>query len=135
MNLIELKPENTAEILDLIKITMPSMYEGALLSLDDGWVGRVMWGYRDDCGVLIACCGINNSKYISWFAVDPDHQRSGLGKQMLEFLIDKCEVGTLCAETYLKAEFAKANAFYLKNGFTLSGIELPETIYYRKDLK
>lgn len=137
MNLVTLTQEDNDDILGLLKLAMPSIYDDAVAALTDTetWEKRVMWGDRHEGGgALVSCCGLYDDENISWFAVDPYWQRTGLGKRMLDFLIDKCEADTLYVETYIRPDFASANAFYLKNGFELSGFTLPDTIYYKLEL-
>ena len=148
---MELKPlthKDAWAILELIQDTMPSVYEVAKATLTDkaSWKkhNRKMWGawgeyknggiYKEHSKYLVYCCGLYDDEYISWFAVSPEAQGRGVGTDMLNFLISQCKCDTLYVETYLRQEFTSANAFYLKNGFTLYSIALPDVIYYQKDI-
>lgn len=125
------------EIAELVITSMPSMapFANNLLSDAEMWGSRTMFGKRDGAGKLIACCGLCAENWLSWFAVHPDHQRRGLGTKMLHLLFQICKHDMLYVETYLRKEFAKANAFYLSNGFEFHGFVLPDIIYYKITIK
>lgn len=81
--------------------------------------------------------------WLAWFAVDPDHQKRGLGRQMLDFtlrLAKQFGYMKIFIETYSTPEFAKARAFYRTMGFFQVGsVEsyLPaggDMVVYCKDL-
>ncbi|GMV90926.1 MAG: hypothetical protein AMXMBFR82_07040 [Candidatus Hydrogenedentota bacterium] len=81
--------------------------------------------------------------WLAWFAVDPDHQKRGLGRQMLKFacrLAKQFGYMKIFIETYSTPEFAKARAFYRTMGFFHVGsVEsyLPaggDMVVYCKDL-
>lgn len=118
---MELKPlteKNVPEILNLIKQTMLGIYDLAFESLNNNWQNRKMWGIWVD-KELVACCGIlrqDGHSYLSWFAVKPSLQRSRVGEFMLAFLLRKIKYNVY-VETYIRPDFASANAFYIKHGF------------------
>jgi ribosomal protein S18 acetylase RimI-like enzyme len=61
---------------------------------------------------------------IYWIAVDPEHQRQGVGHNLLAFaenIIMKAKGRLILIETSSKEEYEKARDFYQKQGYKLIG--------------
>lgn len=62
--------------------------------------------------------------WLSWFAVDPDNQGSGLGGRLLAASMDearKLGYEKVFIETYANDTFTKATRFYIAQGFHVAG--------------
>ena len=71
-------------------------------------------------GLHHAVWGPEENVWLAWFAVDPDCQGQGLGRDLLT-AIERIAVTRgfrkLLVETYEHADFDKARRFYERNGF------------------
>lgn len=74
-------------------------------------------------GCLFALCKISGSKneiYINEMAVLPEIQGQGIGKQLLQAVLDYSNEAGLAGVVLYTSEYAPASKFYEKNGFKLS---------------
>ncbi len=138
------------------------------MNADEGrWAGRTMrfhfgcqthglddgrsYFVRRQGGTLVGLVGLHHAVWgpeenvwLAWFAVDPDCQGRGMGRELL-VEIERIAAGRgfrkLLVETYDHADFDKARRFYERNGFRRMGQVadyLPDgspMIVYAKDLR
>ena len=74
-------------------------------------------------GCIFALCKISGSKqeiYINEMAVIPERQGQGIGKQLLDTVIEYSKNNGLAGIVLYTSEYAPAAKFYEKNGFKLS---------------
>lgn len=74
-------------------------------------------------GCVFALCKISGSKreiYINEMAVLPERQGQGIGKQLLNAILDYSKKMGLAGVVLYTSEYAPASKFYEKNGFQLS---------------
>lgn len=72
---------------------------------------------------MFALCKISGSKkeiYINEMAVLPERQGQGIGKQLLNAILDYSKKMGLAGVVLYTSEYAPASKFYEKNGFQLS---------------
>jgi len=102
-------------------------FKGQKHGIDDGrrlFVYEVENQIRAIVGLHHYNWGPKENVWLSWFAVHPDHQRSGLGTELfLKIQSTAKELGfqKLLIETYSSETFLKARRFYEKQGFERSG--------------
>ncbi len=68
--------------------------------------------------------GPRENVWLSWFAVDPDLQRQGIGRKLLgsiEKIAERKGYTKFLVETYRHSDFDKARAFYTASGFKEMG--------------
>jgi GNAT superfamily N-acetyltransferase len=133
----------------LIGTKFRSYYNSMFESYDDINKSR-LWGTFNQSHELIGCCGIIDAFYdknkclLSWFLVDKKYQRIGLGKYMMDFILDLALVDGyewIYTESYNDKKFKKTNNFYEKYGFEYVGSikgfleNKSDVIYYRKKIK
>lgn len=121
---------------------------GRAMNADEGrWAARTM-GFHFGCrahglddgrsyfvrrqgGTIVGLVGLHHAVWgpeenvwLAWFAVDPDCQGQGLGRELLA-AIERVAVmrgfRKLLVETYEHPDFDKARRFYERNGFRRSG--------------
>jgi ribosomal protein S18 acetylase RimI-like enzyme len=95
--------------------------------LDDG---RMYYVSREDgritglVGLHHAIWGPEQNVWLAWFAVDPNCQGRGMGRQLLE-AIERIAFDQgfrkLLVETYEHSDFDQARRFYERNGFRQMG--------------
>jgi ribosomal protein S18 acetylase RimI-like enzyme len=95
--------------------------------LDDGrsyFVRRQGGAIVGLVGLHHAVWGPEENVWLAWFAVDPDCQGQGHGRELLA-AIERTAAAQgfrkLLVETYEHAEFDKARRFYERNGFERAG--------------
>ena len=74
-------------------------------------------------GCIFALCKISGSKqeiYINEMAVSPERQGEGIGKQLLDTVIEYSKNTGLAGVVLYTSEYAPAAKFYEKNDFKLS---------------
>jgi len=87
------------------------------------FVGYVYEENDEVSGCIFALRKISGSKeelYINEMAVLPEHQGTGIGKQLLSAVKDYCKNRGLAGIVLYTSEYAPAATFYEKNGFKLS---------------
>lgn len=87
------------------------------------FVGYVYEEDDEIIGCLFAIRKISGSKeelYINEMAVLPEKQGRGIGKQLLDTIMDYCKAHNLAGTVLYTNENAPAFRFYEKNGFELS---------------
>lgn len=109
------------------RATLDFHFECARLGVDDG---RRLY-VCDEGGRIVGVAGLHfyvwgppENVWLSWFAVDPARQGSGLGGRLLEAAVaEAVRLGhsTMLIETYANPTFAKATRFYLSHGFRVAG--------------
>ncbi|MBN1360638.1 MAG: GNAT family N-acetyltransferase [Sedimentisphaerales bacterium] len=75
-------------------------------------------------GLHHAVWGPEENVWLAWFAVDPDWQGKGLGRELLtavERIAMERGFRKLLVETYEHADFDKARRFYERSGFRRAG--------------
>lgn len=68
--------------------------------------------------------GPEENVWLAWFGVDPQHQRQGVGRQLLQSIETiACDMRytKLLVETYSHPDFASAQKFYRAQGFQKAG--------------
>lgn len=101
-----------------------SGYEFILAELDGTLVGYSCYGH---------IAGTDSSFDLYWIAVCPNHQRGGIGRQILaetEAVISKQTKARIYIETSGKPQYQPTQAFYEKNGYVL---EARLVDFYRDD--
>ncbi len=107
--------------------TMRFHYGCQTHGLDDGrsyfvrWQGDAIVGL---VGLHHAVWGPEENVWLAWFAVDPDWQGKGLGRELLvavERIAAARGFRKLLVETYEHPDFDKARRFYERNGFQHAG--------------
>lgn len=98
-------------------------YKGLAHRIDDGRTFFVL----DFGAKIIGIVGLHfynwgpeKNVWLSWFAVDPDHQRHGWGTAMFRAIQTKARehgYAKLLIETYSSETFAKARQFYAREGY------------------
>lgn len=118
-------PEYHPACLPLIKDTMPhEVYASAVAALDGYHKCRRLWGAFED-GYLVGMCGYTKwrgSYWVSWTAVCPRLQHTGIGTRLLNKTIKAAaDDGAMYidVETYEHPAFFNAIKFYMKNGFRI----------------
>ena len=82
--------------------------------------------YEEDdviIGCIFALCKISGSKkeiYINEMAVLPERQGQGIGRQLLNTVLDYSKEAGFAGVVLYTSEYAPAAKFYGKNGFKLS---------------
>ena len=102
--------------------------ENATEYLRDFFEQKKFVGYvyeEDDAiiGCLFALCKISGSKkeiYINEMAVLPERQGQGIGRQLLNTVLDYSKEAGFAGVVLYTSEYAPAAKFYGKNGFKLS---------------
>lgn len=87
------------------------------------FVGYVYEENNEIIGCIFALCKISGSKkeiYINEMAVLPERQGQGIGKQLLNTVLDYSKRMGLAGVVLYTSEYAPAAKFYEKNGFKLS---------------
>jgi len=107
--------------------TMQFHFDCRAHGLDDGrsyFVRRQGEALVGLVGLHHAVWGPEENVWLAWFAVDPDHQGQGMGRELLA-AIERIAAGRgfrkLLVETYEHADFDKAWRFYERNGFCRTG--------------
>ncbi len=96
-------------------------------ALDDGRVYYVLAegdAIQGIVGLHQYVWGPAENVWLAWFAIDPNHRGMGLGKRLLDYIIDratKLGYAKLYIETYSTPEFTAARAFYQAKGFAQTG--------------
>lgn len=107
--------------------TMQFHFGSQAHGLDDG---RMYYVFKQG-GLIVGLVGLHHviwgpeqNVWLAWFAVDPECQGQGLGRELLA-AIERVAVGKgfqkLLIETYAHADFDKARRFYERNGFRQAG--------------
>lgn len=68
--------------------------------------------------------GPPESVWLAWFAVRPDMRSRGVGRTLLDFVMEKARIQgymKILIETYSTPEFSAARAFYRARGFAVAG--------------
>ena len=87
------------------------------------FVGYVYEENNEIIGCIFALCKISGSKkeiYINEMAVLPERQGQGIGKQLLNTVLDYSKRMGLAGVVLYTSEYAPAAKFYEKNDFKLS---------------
>ena len=87
------------------------------------FVGYVYEENDEIIGCIFAIGKVSGSKkelYINEMAVRPDRQGQGIGKKMLEAVIDYSNQNGFAGVVLYTSEYAPAAKFYDKNGFQIS---------------
>ncbi len=87
------------------------------------FVGYVYEEESEVIGCVFALCKLSGSKqeiYINEMAVRPDRQGQGIGKKLLNSIIDYSKENDFAGVVLYTSEYAPASKFYEKNGFKLS---------------
>lgn len=117
------------------------------IGLDDGRTYYVVpaekSGMQGIVGLHRYMWGPPENVWLAWFAVDPKLRGTGLGKILMEHVVQRAsELGfaRIYIETYSTPEFADARTFYQAKGFVPAGIVssyLPtggDMVVYAKEL-
>ncbi len=87
------------------------------------FVGYVYEEKEEVLGCIFALCKISGSKeemHIQEMAVLPERQGQGIGKQLLNAVMEDCKQKNLAGIVLYTSKFAPAARFYEKNGFLVS---------------
>ena len=131
----KMKKEDLQQCGEIYAMAFPIEYWGIDWNPDnakeyllDYYEQRKFVGYvyeEDDTiiGCIFAICKISGSKkelYINEMAVVPERQGQGIGRQLLNEILDYSRKAGLAGVVLYTSEYAPAFKFYEKNGFKLS---------------
>ncbi len=121
-------PEHKLDLIHLIRLNTPRYFdvseENELIKYLDSETEDYYIVERD--GKIIGCGGINyepdkNSAVISWDIIHPDHQGKGIGKELLDFRINKIKEMKEYVQVIVRTSQFTFK-FYEKAGFKLNEI-------------